>query len=92
MAFIEERLTMDSEEIRVIMFMDSEEIRVRRTLDFEEIRVTSLLIIPTCRHSEGIFARTRPPIGHGDPRSPRPHPQLLQPQPLACVPLPQPGL
>ena len=31
--------TIDSEEIRVVIFMDSEEIRVRLTLNFEEIRV-----------------------------------------------------
>jgi len=33
----------------------------------------ALLALP-CKHSRGIFARTRPQIGHGDPRSPRPPP------------------
>jgi len=35
----------------------------------------------------GIFALIWPQIGHGDPRSPRPHPQLLN-QSLWHVPRP----
>ena len=92
-AFIEERVTMDSEEIRVIIFLESEKIRVWLTLDFEDIRVTLfaiLLLLPfPSRHCGGIFARTRPQIGHGDPRSPRPPPPTAsQPLPLARAPLP----